>query len=52
MKISNKPPHKISTELDAQIQELIKEFEYLMYCERLAEAYREQNHQKNNNHYK
>jgi len=43
MKISNKPPHKITTELDAQIQELIEEFEYLMYCERLAEAYREQN---------
>ena len=42
MKISNKPPHKISTELDAQIQELIDEFEYLMYCERLAKAYREQ----------
>ena len=42
MKISNKPPHKISTELDAQIQELIKEFEYLMYCERLAKANREQ----------
>ena len=42
MKIANKPPHKISTSLDAQIQELIEEFEYLLYCERLAEAYREQ----------
>jgi len=42
MKISNKPPHKITSELDAQIQELIEEFEYLMYCERLAKAYREQ----------
>ena len=42
MKISNKPPHKITSELDAQIQELIDEFEYLMYCERLAKAYREQ----------
>jgi len=39
MKIANKPPHKITTDLDAQIQELIKEFEYLMYCERLKEHY-------------
>ena len=47
MKISNKPPHKITSELDAQIQELIEEFEYLMYCERLAKAYREQKPPKN-----
>ena len=38
MKFSTKPP-KITTDLDAQIQELIKEFEYLMYCERLKEHY-------------
>ena len=41
MRFSTKPP-EITTELDEQIQELVKEFEYLMYCERLAEAYREQ----------
>ena len=41
MRFANNPP-EITTDLDREIQELIEEFEYLLYCERLAEAYREQ----------
>ena len=39
MKISTKPPKKISSESDQQIQELIEEFEYIMYMEKLKDYY-------------
>lgn len=39
MRISKKPPKKISTETDQQIQELIEEFQYLMYIEKLKDYY-------------
>jgi hypothetical protein len=39
MKISTKPPKKISRESDLQLQELIEEFEYIMYMEKLKDYY-------------
>jgi len=39
MKISTNPPKKISSESDLQIQELLEEFEYIMYMEKLKDYY-------------
>jgi len=39
MKFSDKKPQKISRESDQQIQELIEEFEYIMYMEKLKDYY-------------
>ena len=39
MKFSQKPPKKISRESDLQLQELIEEFEYIMYMEKLKDYY-------------
>jgi hypothetical protein len=39
MKISQNPPKKISDTSDQQIQELIEEFEYIMYMEKLKDYY-------------
>jgi hypothetical protein len=39
MKFSDKKPQKISDTSDQQIQELIEEFEYIMYMEKLKDYY-------------
>lgn len=47
MRISNKKPHKITSELDYQIAELQKEFDRILLMEKIKKAYTQPKPRKN-----